>query len=200
MQTFKKNKEYIFEIIHDIKAPIMSMDYALKTIPKNEILEEIYKINKHNLNYIENLLTTHLIEKGKYCPKFELINLIQITEEELRVLNFLITEKKLRINLSIDKINDGYIASDKNLIKQIILNLLTNAIKYSPKNSLIKIIFEKINNKIVICFSNNYDNNIKPNSSKMGLNIIKSKLKVLKGKLKITKKDNEICYSVYLNC
>ena len=99
MQTFKKNKEYIFEIIHDIKAPIMSMDYALKTIPKNEILEEIYKINKHNLNYIENLLTTHLIEKGKYCPKFELINLIQITEEELRVLNFLITEKKLRINL-----------------------------------------------------------------------------------------------------
>lgn len=200
MQIKNKNQDYIFEIIHDIKAPILSMDYALKNIKKDEILNEIYKTNKHNLNYIESLITNYSITKGKYCLKYELINLVKIIEEELSALNFIIKEKNLRVIISKDKIEDEYIVSDKNLLRQIILNLLNNAIKFSPINNTIKIIFEKINNKISICFINNFEKNQENFSTKIGMDIIKKNLKVIKGKLKITNSKNEICYNISFNC
>ncbi len=200
MQIKNKNQDYIFEIIHDIKAPILSMDYALKNIKKDEILNEIYKTNKHNLNYIESLITNYSITKGKYCLKYELINLVKMIEEELSALNFIIKEKNLRVIISKDKIEDEYIVSDKNLLRQIILNLLNNAIKFSPINNTIKIIFEKTNNKFSICFINNFEKKQKNFSTKIGMDIIKKNLKVIKGKLKITNSKNEICYNISFNC
>ena len=132
MRTFNKNDDFIFELIHDLKAPIISMDFALKNIRRDEFLDEIFKINRHNLNYVENMMNSYSLAKGRYCPKFELVNLANIVKEEARVLNFLIAEKNLRVIISIDKLVDPYIVGDKYLIRQIILNLLTNAVKYTP--------------------------------------------------------------------
>lgn len=197
MRTFSKNEDFIFEIIHDLKAPIISMDFALKNIRRDDFLDEIYKINKHNLNYVENMMTGYSLSKGKYCPKFEIVNLVKIVKEEIKVLNFLIAEKNLRIILSIDKLDEGYIISDKYLVRQIVLNLLTNAVKYTPKNSSINVIFEKKDDFLSICFSNPTDKNLSNIcSSKMGLDIIKKKLKAIKGKLKITKNNGEFCFNI----
>lgn len=197
MRTFSKNEDFIFEIIHDLKAPIISMDFALKNIRRDDFLDEIYKINKHNLNYVENMMTGYSLSKGKYCPKFEPVNLVKIVKEEIKVLNFLIAEKNLRIILSIDKLDEGYITSDKYLVRQIVLNLLTNAVKYTPKNSSINIVFEKKDRFLSICFSNPMDKSLSNIcSSKMGLEIIKKKLKAIKGRLKITKTNGEFCYNI----
>ncbi len=197
MRTFNKNEDFIFEIIHDLKAPIISMDFALSTMQRDELLDEIYKINRHNLNYVENLISGYSLTKGKYCPKYEIINLVKIVKEEIKVLNFLIEDKNLRVILSIDKSDDIYIVSDKYLTRQIILNLLTNAVKYTPINGSIKIVFEKKEGYINICFSNPSDTKLtNVCSSKMGLEIVKKKLKALKGKLKIKQNKDEICFNV----
>lgn len=197
MRTFNKNKDFIFEIIHDLKAPLISVDFALKNTRRDEFLDEIYKINKHNLNYVENMMTGYSLAKGKYCPKFEIVNLVKIVKEEIKVLNFLISEKNLRIILSIDKLDDGYIISDKYLVRQIILNLLTNAVKYTPNDGTVKIIFEKKERFLGICFSNPYHTSTaNVCSSKMGLEIVRKKLKALKGKLKVSKTNGEVCYNI----
>lgn len=201
MKTFNKNEDFVFELIHDLKAPIISIDFALKNIRRDEFLDELYKINKHNLNYVENMISSYSLSRGKYCPKFELVNLNCIVKEEIRVLNFLIAEKKLRIILSIDKADDPYITTDKYLIRQIILNLLTNAVKYTPCNGTIKIVFEKRGGILTLCFSNPFDKNtVNFCSSKMGLEIVKKKLKAIKGKLKITKNEDDICFNLSFEC
>ena len=197
MRTFNKNDDFIFELIHDLKAPIISMDFALKNIRRDEFLDEIFKINRHNLNYVENMMNSYSLAKGRYCPKFELVNLANIVKEEARVLNFLIAEKNLRVIISIDKLVDPYIVGDKYLIRQIILNLLTNAVKYTPVDETIKIIFEKKEGFLTICFLNPY-NEKQQNlySTKMGLEIVKKKLRAIKGKLKVLKNSDEICFQV----
>jgi len=201
MKTYTENEDFIFEIIHDIKAPILSMDFALKTVERNDFLEELYQVNKHNLNYIENMLDNYSLSKGKYCPKFELVNLNTIIKEEIRVLSFLITEKNLNVIFSRDKIDDPYFVTDKYLIRQIILNLLTNAVKYTPVNGILKIVFEKIGNNLTVCFSNPYDKKaLNACSTKMGLEIVRKKLKAIKGRLKINKLNDEICFSLCFNC
>ena len=201
MRNFSKNEDFIFEIIHDLKAPVISMDFALKNVRRDDFMDEIYKINKHNLNYIENMLTGYSLSKGRYCPKIELVNLNKLVKEEISVLNFLIAEKNLRITVSIDKTDDCYVATDKYLSRQIILNLLTNAVKYAPYDGIISIVFEKKEGFFNICFTNPYDKkDTQKCSSKMGLEIVRKKLKALKGKLKISKTDENICFVVCFNC
>lgn len=200
MYRINKNEEYIFEIIHDIKSPILSLNIALQNIERDEFLDEIYKINKHNLNYVENMLTGYSILKGKYCPIFEEVNILKIIKEEINVLKFLINEKYLSFEITVEDKNKVFVLTDKCLIRQIILNLLTNAVKYTPLNSIIKISFFENGKKLNICFSNPYDKQLSQNcSSKMGLEIIKKKVKVLGAKLKITNKEKEICFNLYLN-
>lgn len=36
MRTFGKNEDFIFEIIHDIKAPVIGIDYALKNVERDD--------------------------------------------------------------------------------------------------------------------------------------------------------------------
>lgn len=197
MRTFNKNDDFIFELIHDLKAPIISMDFALKNIRRDEFLDELFKINRHNLNYVENMMNSYSLQKGRYCPKFELVNLSAMIKEETRVLNFLIAEKNLRIIMSLDKAFDPYVVGDKYLIRQIILNLLTNAVKYTPNDGTIKIVFEKRDNYLTICFSNPYDKKQKNLcSTKMGLEIVRKKLRAIKGKLKIIKNSSDICFQI----
>ena len=98
MRTFNKNDDFIFELIHDLKAPIISMDFALKNIRRDEFLDEIFKINRHNLNYVENMMNSYSLAKGRYCPKFELVNLANIVKEEARVLNFFNSREKFKGN------------------------------------------------------------------------------------------------------
>lgn len=201
MRTEDKNKDFIFEIIHDLKAPIASIDFALESMERNELLDEIYKINKHNLNYVNNMMSGYSLSKGKYRPQNTVINIVKIIKEELRVLNFLITKKNLRVTLSLDKIDDCYIISDIYLVRQIVLNLLANAVKYAPADSNIRILFEKKERFLSICFSNPYDKTITDTrSSKMGLEIIKRKIKALKGKFKTTKANGDICFNICFEC
>ena len=192
-----KNEDYIFEIIHDLKSPVLSIDFALKNIKRNEFLDEIYKINKHNLNYIEELLFEYSTERKKYCPKFEAVDLLKIIKEEIEVLNFLIIEKKLNIEIICGADCRVFIITDKAIARQIILNLLSNAVKHTDENETVKINFSNQKKYLNICFKNKYPKNINAVcSSKMGLEIIKKKIKIIKGKFKITKNKNEICFNV----
>jgi len=197
MNSHINNDDYIFEIVHDLKAPILSIDIALKDIERDEFLDEIYKINKHNLNYIENLLTGYSISKDRYCPRFEEVNLIKIIKEEINVLSFFAEEKSLVFELVSDNIKEVFIKTDKGLFRQIILNLLTNAVKYAPNNSNVEIKICKKEKILTICFSNIYNKDLTNIcSTKLGLEIVKKKIKALKGKFKIIKKDGKICFNL----
>ena len=196
----KENKEdYIFEIAHDLKSPVMSINLALENIERNEFLDEIYKINKHNLNYIENIIENYMFKKGKYCSKFETINILNVIKEEFYVLRYLIAEKNLKISYQNKNLNECCIISDRFLVRQIILNILTNAVKYTKNNGEISVLFDTKNNYLSVCFLNPYSKeNCKFCSSKMGQQIIKAKLKAIGGKFKITKKKDEYCFNLLL--
>ena len=184
----EKNEEFVLNILHDIKSPIAGINIALENMPdgaKNETLREIYRVNRHNLEYIENLLENYSLKAGKYLLKYEYFNLINMVNEEIYALRFLIIEKNLKVNLicSDEVIN---INTDKQLIRQAFLNLLTNAVKYSPSSEEIKIEVSKNKKAVAICITNSLGADSKK-STGFGEKIIKDVLLKLKGKIHHTK-------------
>jgi len=199
----EKNEEFVLNILHDIKSPIMSIKIALENLEdkenlkQSELLDEIYKVNRHNLEYIENLMENYSLKKGRYEPKQEYFNILNIINEEIFALKLLIIEKNIKLNLicSNEVIN---ISSDKQLIRQVFLNLLTNAVKYSPNFEEIKVEVSKNKKYVSICITNVVSNVNTGKSTGFGQGIIKEALLNLNGKIHHTKNKNKICFYVDL--
>ena len=145
---YQKNKENFFTgLMHDIKSPLMSINYALKNNHKDEIINDVYCTNLESLNLIDNVLA--LYEKNSRL-KFLKVDLLKILDTVLRNHKYLLLEKDLEIifNHNEDKF---IIFSCPICLGRIISNLLSNAIKFSPKNK--RIIIELAMTKNIISFS-----------------------------------------------
>lgn len=201
----EQNKEFVLNILHDIKSPIAGINIALENLntnqtPVDEILKEIYKVNKHNLEYIEKLMENYSFESGKYQLKYEYFNLINLLNEEIYALRFLIIEKNLKLNL-ISTNESILVYTDKQMIRRVFLNLLTNAVKYSPNSEEVRVEVSKNKSRVLICIVNTCASHMvkdPKNSTGFGHEIIREAMGKLSGKIYHTKNKNKICFNIEL--
>ncbi|NOQ34640.1 MAG: PAS domain S-box protein [Methylococcaceae bacterium] len=99
-------------------------------------LGEIYKAGEHLLDLINEILEISRIEAGKYNLNLEKIDLTQIAADTHKLA------QPIAASYGITLINElkesPYVYADGKLIKQILLNLITNAIKYNKKDGSVR--------------------------------------------------------------
>ena len=139
----------------------------------------------------------------------------QVINEQIQEFRALLQGK----NVIFDNSNEVMINADKNLIKQLIIILLDNSIKYTPEDGIIRITAEKHgrNTKIEIAntcedikkidtkklFDRFYRNDKSRNKKKegygIGLSIAKSIIDTHKGKISVyINKDEMICFRIII--
>lgn len=140
---------FLATMSHELRTPLNAVIgfsqilLAKKDIPNETLLTFVDKINisgKHLLNLVNNILDFSKIESGKMelnTTKIILNNLIK--DSILLVENEV---KKKTINITYYGFNKVEILADEQLIKQVILNILSNAIKFSPNESKITISYK----------------------------------------------------------
>ncbi|MEQ1623894.1 MAG: HAMP domain-containing sensor histidine kinase [Sediminibacterium sp.] len=157
----EKNKQihtYIGTIVHDLKSPVAAISgLANLCIKTSKDLNEDQKmylkfIQDSSNSMLENiaiLLDNSRIESGNRINELEVGNpyfTIQSTIDKylIEALN-----KSISIQRIIDK-NLPLVAYDKDLLDRILSNLISNAIKYSPPNTQIKIFTEVLAERLSI--------------------------------------------------
>lgn len=86
---------------------------------------------------LENLLQWANSQRGKISFNPMLINLRELSKEELGMLSELAMKKSIELKNSFDE--NLIVLADKNMIKTILRNLISNAIKFTPKNGKVEI-------------------------------------------------------------
>ena len=136
---------FLANMSHEIRTPIntiMGMDEMILRedaagVPKNYFLNVInYSLDIRNaseslLGLINDLLDMSKIESGKMHPvelEYDMQELLRSIVSMIRVRS---TEKDLSFDVCIDEILPRRMYGDSGKIKQIVLNLLTNAVKYT---------------------------------------------------------------------
>lgn len=213
---------FISMISHEYRTPltvIMTSTYLLEQLFHNRnedgFLRHLEKIRfsvKTMTKLLEDVLTLGKSESGKLILKPASFDLIPICYELIDEMK-LIDHKQHYFNF-ISKTTSCHIINDEKLIRQIITNILSNAIKYSPPNSEIKFEINESKNKIKISITDT-GIGIRPEDQKylfepfhrgknvgtvsgtgLGLAIVKRCLDLMDGKIDIKSNINGTTFSI----
>lgn len=113
------------------------------------LIEKVYLSGNNLLTLVNMILDLSKIEAGKMEVNKAPFVLHDLLQEVSVLIEPMIQKKELK--LEIDFENNELLIADRQLIKQAILNLVTNAIKFSPNKSLIKIVHQSIDDTEIIC-------------------------------------------------
>lgn len=208
-QNNKDLKQFSYITSHNLRAPISNLTGLLnliEDIPITDVeLSEIlggFKKSTSLLNETINDLTKVMIIKDKSSVQKEDVILEEVFENIFNQLNFQI-EANLPI-LKINFVNAPTVRINKPYMESILLNLLTNAIKYKSENRILRIAIESniVNDKTVLTFSDNgigidlKRNHDKvfglyqrfhdyPDSKGLGLYLVKSQVEAMGGTISI---------------
>ena len=157
----KKNQEdFILNISHDLRSPlniILSVlqcykdDYKdIKRYGKCQDHMDVIKRNSYKiLKLVNNLIDTTKLEKNHYSIKRENLDVINLIEWNISSIDKYAKQKEISLVFDTN-VEECIMAVDPEAIDRIIMNLITNAIKFSPKGSNIHINAWKSINQLTI--------------------------------------------------
>ena len=143
---------FLSSMSHEIRTPmnaIIGLDsIALKepNLPKRtrEHLEKIGGSAKHLLSLINDILDMSRIESGRMSIKNEDFSFREMLEQINTMINGQCQDKGLTYHCHINgKVDDYYVGDDMKL-KQVIINILGNAVKFTPAPGTVSFIVEPV--------------------------------------------------------
>lgn len=137
--------EFLSNMSHELRTPlnaILGFSQLLEfkgTLSDQQrmFVQEIVKGGKHLLNLINEVLDLSRIEAGKLKISTDTMKIGPVIEECVSFMRPTAGDKGIQITIDQPKCGDPYVYVDQTRLKQIILNLLANAIKYNKENGSI---------------------------------------------------------------
>ncbi|PWJ49802.1 DUF4118 domain-containing protein [Faecalicatena contorta] len=149
-------------ISHDLRTPLTSISGNASNLisnsdsfdeaAKKRIYTDIYDDSMWLINLVENLLAVTRIEEGKVNLRLSAELMDEVVTEALRHIN----RKSVEHTITVESKEDFILAKiDARLIVQVIINIVDNAIKYTPAGSHILITTEKKQSTVIMHIADN---------------------------------------------
>jgi heavy metal sensor kinase len=136
--AFQHINRFSADASHELRTPLTILQLELEDIVQNptlgpeiadrigSALEETQRLSR----IVESLLTISKLDAGEVKMEKEVINLAELAKSTTEQMKLLAEEKLLTTNCTFDP--GVYILGDAARFKQVIVNLIANAIKYTP--------------------------------------------------------------------
>ena len=195
----KMRQNFIANISHELRTPITVIRGSIEAIcdgiikdPKQlkDYNEQILSDSIHLQRLVNDLIDLTKLQNTDFSIDKSTINLFEIINDAVRSMKNISTKKGVKINFSLENAieEDRYLfVGDYQRIRQMIIIVLDNAIKFSNENQKVDIFLKKENNKyeIKICdngrgidsknigeiFNRYHKSNTEENKNGMGLGL-----------------------------
>ena len=145
----RAKSEFLTSMSHELKTPlnaIIGYSEMLYLDSSTELNEEqlhcstsINQAGHHLFGLIDNVLDLATIESGKVNLEMRTVNLKQTLEHCIAITKIMANKNNIEITMKDSVSDDLSVRSDKTKLCQIVLNLISNAIKYNRKNGSVDI-------------------------------------------------------------
>ena len=143
----RAKREFLFNMSHDIRTPMNAIigftSLAATHIDNREqVLDYLKKIStssQHLLSLINDVLDMSRIESGKVKIEEKAVHLPDLVHDVRSIIQPNVSAKRLSLFIDTMDIEDEDIITDPLRLNQILLNILSNAIKFTPTGGMISI-------------------------------------------------------------
>lgn len=149
--------EFLSRMSHELRTPLNSILGFTQLMSMGELnpahqkgVDHIMKSGKHLLNLINEVLNLSRIEAGELSISLEPVEIKGIITETLDIIHPMAKEKSIFIELENHTKENIFIKADHQKLKQVLLNLVNNAVKFNYDKGLVKIRVKQQNEKIRI--------------------------------------------------
>lgn len=155
-------RDFIANASHELKTPVTAIQSITETLLEDDNMDEethqrfIKKVNNQSIRLsqlISDLLALSRLESND-AESFENIDLNEIIQDSCNVLQAHAKEKTLSLNTQCPD-TKVIIYGDEKSLSQLLINLIDNAIKYTPENGHVNVLLNTINNQAIIEIKDN---------------------------------------------
>ena len=221
--------KFLSDMSHEIRTP-MNVILGYASIAQNNMdnrdqdkvkdcLEKIKEAGNHLIGIINDVLEVSRIEQGKINIENEESDIYELMTDFYNLVEIQAAVKKQKMTIDLEGIIDKYVYMDWTRISQVLINLINNAIKYTPVGGHIDVIVKEdcnnnigdnIHNYIIIVKDNGrgidekdmpslfdlytrgaYDNDISVEGTGLGLSISKQIIELMNGTIDVDSKLGE---------
>lgn len=221
--------KFLSDMSHEIRTP-MNVILGYASIAQNNMdnrdqdkvkdcLEKIKEAGNHLIGIINDVLEVSRIEQGKINIENEKSDIYELMTDFYNLVEIQAAVKKQKMTIDLEGITDKYVYMDWTRISQVLINLINNAIKYTPVGGHIDVIVKEdcnnnigdnIHNYIIIVKDNGrgidekdmpslfdlytrgaYDNDISVEGTGLGLSISKHIIELMNGTIDVDSKLGE---------
>ena len=143
----KAKSAFLFNMSHDIRTPLNAMigftDMAVKNIDdKSKALDYLSKSklsSEHLLSLINDVLDMSRIESGKVELDLNPVNLDENGDDIVPMLKSLAEKKNVNFEFTRHDVEHSYVYVDFLRINQVLINVVSNAVKYTPSGGSVQV-------------------------------------------------------------
>jgi two-component system, OmpR family, sensor kinase len=151
---FTAQQRFLADVSHELRTPLTvikgNADLIRKLGPDAELLDSIKDESDRLTRMVSNLLLLAQAESGKLSlsqTPVELDGLVLEVFQQMRVL----AGDKVRLKLT--EIDQALVTGDRDRLKQVLLNLISNAIQYTPQGGQVAVSMAKTDTRVTVTVS-----------------------------------------------
>ena len=151
--------DFINNMTHEFKTPIATINLALDSVKNPKISGDPVKVkrymgmirdeNRRMHAQVENVLRMSKLEKNELNIKKERLDLHELVEEAINHIELIVDDRHGYVQTHFGALQSSVLASESHFTS-VIVNILDNAVKYSPGKPKIDIYTENVKNYIIL--------------------------------------------------
>ena len=160
-QIRKLKDELLFIAAHELRSPVNAIKWGLdafiterytqRDIPDEsmDLLKNVYERNEHLVSLADNLLNIARLEEGALQIKTEEVDLNEIIDDAIQETQPLAKNTHIHI-LGPKNRPLPHVLADKAMTKEVIVNLVNNAVKYNKENGVVSFAWTEKSRALVL--------------------------------------------------
>ena len=150
-QASQSKSEFLANMSHELRTPLNAINGFSDIMKKelfgplgdprySEYVNDILFSGQHLLSLINDILDMSKIEAGKMTLNTESLQMNDMISQVIRIVRGRAEDNRLK--LVYEEVDVPEIEADPRAVKQILLNLATNAIKFTPEGGMVRVVVE----------------------------------------------------------
>lgn len=154
----KLKTEFLSLASHQLRSPLTAIkgytsmvlegDFGELNDKAKEAIERVFQSTMNLTKVVEDLLNVSKIEQGGMKFVMEDFSLVEIARDMSKDLSISAEKKGLKLTFEGDKDEDCMVNGDKEKLRQVVLNLIDNSIKYTKEGS-VNVSVKRVSDKVV---------------------------------------------------